>query len=435
LRHPNIVLVMGISLMDQEPISPPKSRMMNPEEAAFETPDVKKGKPQQTVCIVTEFLDQGSLADILYGPTKLPGEIWSYELVLTCALQAARGMLYLHSHRPSIIHRDLKSSNLVVDNHWVVKVTDFGMSRIVPENVQQIESGVLPSSVTARNRHKSVVEVGGGTPFGRSKSIFEGREFKLFSFQPTAVQQAATDRRFSMGQDPEGDITTTVAASGSPLQYSSRTSRVINPTVQASVEDAPSSNSLNHEMTSNLGTTAWCAPEVFTAAKSTRYTVKVDVYSFALVLWELWERKRPFDELHSRFDIMDAVQKGQRPTIGSNCPPSYRSLIQRCWQNEPSRRPMFNYIVRYLKDELARVKRQKFVLPDGQPEGTVSDFSVLKLNKCLFMSNSYLSFSRRARRWFGWRHFRCFWILKEVLRDRESLHRDWPSPRKEHAER
>lgn len=433
---------MGISLMDQEPISPPKSRMMNPEEA-FDTLDPNRkgggGKPQQTVCIVTEFLDQGSLADILYGPTKLPAEIWSYELVLTCALQAARGMLYLHSHRPSIIHRDLKSSNLVVDNHWVVKVTDFGMSRIVPENVQQIESGVLllPSSATARNRHKSVMDVtgaagtgggGGAGGFSRSKSsnAFElGREFKLFSFQPTAAAAspdvtaaaAVAERRSSGGLDPEGDITTAAAAAAvsSPSAISKMINAATNPlhTTASLVNDdgdddgnqAPSSHSWNPEMTSNLGTTAWCAPEVFTAAKSTRYTVKVDVYSFALVLWELWERKRPFDELHSRFDIMDAVQKGRRPPISSGCPPSYRSLIQRCWQHDPSRRPMFNYIVRYLKDELARVKRQKFVLPDSGPtEGIAmaAELYVLMLVAC-WLSVSFMRYL--SRRWFGrWRY-------------------------------
>ena len=125
------------------------------------------------------------------------------------------------------------------------------------------------------------------------------------------------------------------------------------------LDDASTMSRENLEMTSNLGTTAWCAPEVLTASSKARYSVKVDVYSFGMVLWELWERKRPFDDLLSRFDIMDAVRSGKRPAISASCPAAYRSLIQRCWQGDPSRRPMFQYIVRYLKDELARVKRKR----------------------------------------------------------------------------
>jgi serine/threonine protein kinase len=112
-------------------------------------------------------------------------------------------------------------------------------------------------------------------------------------------------------------------------------------------------------MTSNLGTTAWCAPELLTTTAKARYTVKVDVYSYGMVLWELWERKRPYEELYSRFDIIDAVRAGRRPPIGTDCPAAYRSLIQRCWHDQPARRPTFAYIVRYLKDELAHVKRQR----------------------------------------------------------------------------
>lgn len=46
------------------------------------------------------------------------------------ALDVARGMNYLHCRKPPIIHRDLKSSNLLVDKNWTVKVGDFGLSQL-----------------------------------------------------------------------------------------------------------------------------------------------------------------------------------------------------------------------------------------------------------------------------------------------------------------
>jgi len=62
-------------------------------------------------------------------------------------LDAAKGMLYLHSHKPTIIHRDLKSPNLLVDGNWTVKVTDFNLSRLADVAAQP---GVT-SSVVANN--------------------------------------------------------------------------------------------------------------------------------------------------------------------------------------------------------------------------------------------------------------------------------------------
>merc|ERR1711991_1037426 len=40
----------------------------------------------------------------------------------------AKGMAYLHGYKPPIIHRDLKSLNLLVDTNWIVKITDFGLT-------------------------------------------------------------------------------------------------------------------------------------------------------------------------------------------------------------------------------------------------------------------------------------------------------------------
>ena len=41
---------------------------------------------------------------------------------INMALDAAKGMLYLHMCQPPILHRDLKSANLLVSKHWKVKV-------------------------------------------------------------------------------------------------------------------------------------------------------------------------------------------------------------------------------------------------------------------------------------------------------------------------
>ncbi|MCO5564911.1 hypothetical protein L7F22_018579 [Adiantum nelumboides] len=76
--------------------------------------------------IVTEYLPRGSLFRLLHRPNCQIDE----RLRLKMALDVAEGMNYLHTSRPIIVHRDLKSPNLLVDKDWVVKVCDFGLSRL-----------------------------------------------------------------------------------------------------------------------------------------------------------------------------------------------------------------------------------------------------------------------------------------------------------------
>jgi hypothetical protein len=49
--------------------------------------------------------------------------------LVSMAADAARGMLYLHTRSPPIVHRDLKSPNLLVDANWHVKISDFGLAK------------------------------------------------------------------------------------------------------------------------------------------------------------------------------------------------------------------------------------------------------------------------------------------------------------------
>lgn len=80
-------------------------------------------KKPPVFCIITEYLAGGSLGKFLHHqqPNILP-----LKLVLKLALDIARGMKYLHSQ--GILHRDLKSENLLLGEDMCVKVADFGIS-------------------------------------------------------------------------------------------------------------------------------------------------------------------------------------------------------------------------------------------------------------------------------------------------------------------
>jgi serine/threonine protein kinase len=64
------------------------------------------------------------------------------------ALEAAKGMHYLHTRAASVLHRDLKSANLLVDKHWRVKVADFNLSRVM-------HASAVVSSVSATNPRRA----------------------------------------------------------------------------------------------------------------------------------------------------------------------------------------------------------------------------------------------------------------------------------------
>ncbi|KAM3227476.1 hypothetical protein ACQJBY_059325 [Aegilops geniculata] len=91
LRHPNVVLFLGY--VTQPP----------------------------NLSILTEYLPRGSLYRLLHRPNSKVDETRRLKM----AFDVAKGMNYLHTSHPTIVHRDLKSPNLLVDKNWVVKVILF----------------------------------------------------------------------------------------------------------------------------------------------------------------------------------------------------------------------------------------------------------------------------------------------------------------------
>ncbi|KAL6062440.1 putative serine/threonine-protein kinase drkA, variant 2 [Balamuthia mandrillaris] len=200
LRHPNVVLFMGTCTRRDE------------------------------MSIITEFMSRGNLRDVLNDESV----DLSWELILKIASDAAQGMNYLHTYQPPIIHRDLKSHNLLVDENYNVKVTDFGLAKSMTNDKAMTFCGTMP----------------------------------------------------------------------------------------------------------------WTAPEIFSNAG---YTTKADVYSYGIVLWELFTREEPYKDMHKPQIIIGVSKDGLRPVIPTACPPQLAELMRDCWKEDPAQRPSFSEILERLR--------------------------------------------------------------------------------------
>ncbi|ONK69840.1 uncharacterized protein A4U43_C05F27280 [Asparagus officinalis] len=110
----------------------------------------------------------------------------------------------------------------------------------------------------------------------------------------------------------------------------------------------------------------WYAPEVLLGQDHFKYTEKADVYSFAMICFELLTGKVPFEDSHLQGDKMSRnIRAGERPLFPFPSPKYLANLTKRCWHADPLQRPSFSSISRILR----YIKRFLVLNPDiGQGE-------------------------------------------------------------------
>ena len=251
---------------------------------------------------VSEFMECGDLAEALKKRDAQDNPTLSWEARSQIAADIAEGMAFLHSRKPPLIHRDLKSHNVLLRSDGRAKIADFGLSKFAD------------------------------------------------------LQQYAAARRSFMSED--GSVSSIV----DPLD----------------------------EMTGQCGTIPWMAPEVDTGNHKeyeiAKYGLKIDVYSFGIVLFELISCIPPWKREFGNFmaPIQKAVKEGRRPKLTQdekeeaelNGAKILVLWMTKCWAQYPMERPNFKEILRALRHiECVSKNYENDSVGEGRRRGGSTRFS------------------------------------------------------------
>ncbi|KAI5080979.1 hypothetical protein GOP47_0004162 [Adiantum capillus-veneris] len=197
--------------------------------------------------LVYEYMPNGSLGDLLHGGGQncKPGFCLDWESRYKIAIGAAQGLAYLHHDCwPPIVHRDVKSNNILLDADLNAYVADFGVAKVMPLSLNQITT-------------------------------------------PTNIHWKLTEGSFDMHNTPmaPGEIPNTV-------QWSLENQLPDGYNASTDANSFPMDSATFVQSSCIAGSYGYIAPE---HAYTSKVTEKSDIYSFGVVLLELVTGKRPVE--------------------------------------------------------------------------------------------------------------------------------------------
>lgn len=96
------------------------------------------------------------------------------------------------------------------------------------------------------------------------------------------------------------------------------------------------------QMTADVGTSHWMAPELF---ETTKYTNKIDVYAFGMLMWEMYNEAAPFHGMNSVQIAFQVSKENYRPPWPDDTPSNFKAFVAKCWDQNPNNRPTFKQIL------------------------------------------------------------------------------------------
>ncbi|XP_022928111.1 serine/threonine-protein kinase HT1 [Cucurbita moschata] len=146
LDHPNVTKFIGATI--------------GSSDLQVQTENGQIGMPSNICCVVVEYCPGGALKSYLIKNRR---KKLAFKVVVQLALDLARGLSYLHSQK--IVHRDVKTENMLLDKTRTVKIADFGVARVEASNPNDMtgETGTLGYMAP---------EVLNGNPYNRKCDVY-----------------------------------------------------------------------------------------------------------------------------------------------------------------------------------------------------------------------------------------------------------------------